>query len=76
MPKKPKPHAERKPEDYKELLKTLWKWRKSSPGKAESATKTFSSAWPAATSWWTMTGRPCGQCHSQILGAEVAREMI
>ena len=57
MRKKRKPHEERKPEDYMEAADNSLELAKVLAGQGGSATRTFWSAWPAATNWRTMTAR-------------------
>jgi hypothetical protein len=76
MPKKPKPHAERKPEDYMEAAENALEMAKVLAGEGGISDQDFLQRMARSDELVDHDGKTCGQCHYQILGAEVARELI
>lgn len=76
MPRKQKPHAERKPEDYMEAADNALELAKALAGQGGISDQDFLERMARSDKLVDHDGTTCGQCHHQILGAEVAREMI
>src|SRR5262249_29539966 len=76
MPKKRKPHADRKPEDYMEAADNALELAKALAGQGEISDQDFLERMARSDELVDHDGMMCGQCHYTILGAEVAREMI
>jgi hypothetical protein len=76
MPKKRKPHAERKAEDYMEAADNSMELAKVLAGKGGISDQDFLERMARSDELVDHDGTTCGQCHYQILGAEIAREMI
>ena len=76
MPRKRKPHEERKPEDYMEAADNALELAKALAGQGGISDQDFLERMARSDELADHDGTTCGQCHSQILGAEVAREMI
>jgi hypothetical protein len=76
MRKKPKLHAERKPEDYREAADNALELAKALAGQGGISDQDFLEGMARSDELVDHDGTTCGQCHFQILGAEVAREMI
>ena len=76
MAKKPKPHEERKPEDYMEAADNALELAKVLAGKGGVSDQDFLERIARSDELVDHDGTTCGQCHYTILGAAVAREMI
>jgi hypothetical protein len=76
MPKKRKPHGERKPEDYREAAENSLELAKALAGQGGIVDQDFLERMARSDELADHDGMTCGHCHYQILGAEVAREMI
>jgi hypothetical protein len=76
MPKKWKPHEERKPEDYLEAADNALELAKALAGQGGVSDQDFLERMARSDELVDHDGTTCGQCHYQILGAEVGREMI
>jgi hypothetical protein len=76
MAKRPKPHEERKPEDYMEAADNALELAKALAGQGGISAQDFLERMARSDELVDHDGTTCGQCHYQILGAEVAREMI
>ena len=76
MRKKRKPHEERKPEDYMEAADKDLELAKVLAGDCGISDQDFLERMARSDELVDHDGTTCGQCHYQILGAEVAREMI
>jgi hypothetical protein len=76
MPRKRKPHEERKPEDYMEAADNALELAKVLAGQGEVSDQDFLERMARSDELADHDGTACGQCHYTILGAEVAREMI
>ena len=76
MPKKRKPHEERKPEDYMEAADDALELAKVLAGQGAIGDQDFLERMARSDELADHDGETCGQCHYQIVGAEVAREMI
>src|SRR5437763_8315701 len=76
MPKKRKPHEERKPEDYMEAADNALELAKVLAGQGGISDQDFLETMARSDELVDHDGTTCGQCHYQILGAQVAREMI
>src|SRR5271170_460659 len=71
-----KPFDERKPEDYKEAAENSLELAKVLAGQGSLSDQDFLERMARSDELVDHDGETCGQCHHQILGAEVAREMI
>ena len=76
MPKKRKPHEERRPEDYMEAADNALELAKALAGRGGMSDRDFLERMARSDELADHDGTTCGQCHYQILGAEVAREML
>jgi hypothetical protein len=76
MRKKPKPHEERKPEDYMEAADNALELAKTLAGQGGVSDQDFLERMARSDELVDHDGETCGRCHYMILGAEVAREMI
>jgi hypothetical protein len=76
MPKKPKPHEERKPEDYWEAADNSLELAKVLAGEGSISDQDFLQRMARSDELVDHDGETCGMCHNMILGAQVAREMI
>src|SRR5438874_10149635 len=76
MPKKRKPHEERKAEDYMEAADNALELAKVLAGQGGISDQDFLERMARSDEFVDHDGKTCGQCHYTILGAEVAREMI
>jgi hypothetical protein len=76
MPKKPKPHEERTSEDYTSAADDALEAAKVLAGKGRIRDQDFLERMARSDDLVDHDGKTCGQCHYQILGAQVAREMI
>jgi len=76
MRKKPKPHAERKPEDYLEAADNSMELAKVLAGQGGISDQDFLERMARSDDLVDHDGETCGMCHNMILGAQVAREMI
>jgi hypothetical protein len=76
MPRKRKPHEERKPEDYMEAADNALELAKVLAGEGSISNQDFLERMARSDELVDHDGETCGQCHYTILGAEVAREMI
>src|SRR5438128_10817128 len=76
MPKKRKPHNERKPEDYMEAADNALELAKALAGEGGISDQDFLERMARSDELADHDGTTCGQCHYQILGARGAREMI
>ena len=76
MPKKRKPHNERKPEDYMEAADNALELAKALAGEGGISDQDFLERMARSDELADHDGKTCGQCLYTILGAEVAREMI
>src|SRR2546426_4298623 len=76
MPKKRKPHDERKPEDYMEAADNSLELAKALAGQGGISDQDFLERMARSDDLVDHDGRTCGMCHHMILGAQVARAMI
>jgi hypothetical protein len=76
MPRKRKPHEQRKPEDYMEAADNALELAKVLAGQGGVSDQDFLERMARSDELVDHDGETCGQCHYTILGAEVAREMI
>ena len=76
MRKKRKPHEERKSEDYMEAADNALELAKVLAGQGGISDQDFLEKMARSDELVDHDGTTCGQCYYQILGAEVAREMI
>ena len=76
MPRKRKPPEERKPEDYVEAADNALELAKALAGQGGISGQDFLEGMARSDELVDHDGTTCGLCHYQILGAEVAREMI
>src|SRR2546430_12503412 len=76
MPKKRKPHEERRPEDYMEAADNALELAKVLAGQGGISDQDFLERMAHSDELVDHDGTTCGQCHYTILGAEVAHEMI
>ncbi|MCI0464736.1 MAG: hypothetical protein L0Z62_48045 [Gemmataceae bacterium] len=76
MSKQPKPHDERKPEDYKEAADDSLELAKALAGQGGISDQDFLERMARSDDLVDHDGQMCGMCHNMILGAQVAREMI
>jgi hypothetical protein len=76
MPKKRKPHQERRPEDYREAADNALELAKVLAGQGGISDQDFLERMARSDELVDHDGKTCGQCHYTILGAQVAREMI
>jgi len=76
MPKKPKPHAERKAKDYMEAAENILEMAKVLAGEGGISDQGFLERLARSDELVDHDGKTCSQCHYIILRAEVAREMI
>jgi hypothetical protein len=76
MPKKPKPPARRKPEDCMEAAHNALELAKVLADEGGISDQDFLARMARSDELVDHDGEMCGQCQYQILGAEVAREMI
>src|SRR3954462_7945547 len=76
MPEKRKPHEERTAEDYRDAAEDSLELAKVLAGGGEIGDRDFLERMARSDELADHDGETCGQCHSMILGAQVAREMI
>ena len=76
MRNKRKPHEERTPEDYMEAAENALELAKVLAGQGGISDQDFLERTARSDELADHDGTTCGQCHYQILGAQVAREMI
>jgi hypothetical protein len=76
MTKKRKPHKDRKPEDYMEAADNSLELAKVLAGEGGIGDQDFLERMARSDELADHDGEMCGLCHSMILGAQVAREMI
>lgn len=76
MRSKVKPHEERKPEDYIEAADNALELAKTLAGQGGISDRDFLKRMARSDELVEHDGTTCGQCHYQILGAQIAREMI
>ena len=76
MPRKRKPHEERKPQAYMEAADNALVLAKALAGQGGISDQDFLERMARSDELADHDGTTCGQCHYQILGAEVAREML
>ncbi len=76
MPKRRKSHEERKPEDYMEAADNALELAKTLAGQGGISDQDFLERMARSDELVDHDGKACGQCHYQILVAEVARGMI
>lgn len=76
MARKRKPHQERTAEDYMEAADNALEMAKALAGQGEINDQDFLEKMAGSDELVDHDGKTCGQCYYQILGAEVAREMI
>ena len=76
MPRKWKPHDERKPEDYMEAADNALELAKVLAGQGGVSDQDFLERMARSDELVDHDGETCGQCHYTILGAEVTQEMI
>src|SRR5437773_12572083 len=76
MPRKRKPHEERKPEDYMEAADNALELAKALAGQGGISDQDFLERMARSDELADHDGKTCGQCHCTILGADVGREMI
>jgi len=76
MPKKPKPHKERKPEDYVEAAENALELVKTLAGRGGISDQNFLELMARSDELVDHDGKTCSQCNFIILRAKVAREMI
>src|SRR5262245_29279025 len=76
MSKQPKPHDQRKPEDYQEAADDSLELAKVLAGQGQISDQDFLERMARSDDLVDHDGETCGMCHNLILGAQVAREMI
>ena len=76
MPRKWKPHEERKPEDYREAADNALELAKVLAGQGGVSGQDFLVRMARSDELVDHDATTCGRCHYTILGAEVARGMI
>jgi hypothetical protein len=76
MPKKRKPHEERKPEDYRQAAEDSLELAKVLAGQGGLSDQDFLQRMARSDALVDHDGETCGLCHNLILGAQVAREML
>src|SRR5437763_5427762 len=76
MPKKRKPHEQRKSEDHMEAADNALELAKALAGQGGISDQDFLERMPRSDELVDHGGTTCGQCHYTMLGAEGAREMI
>jgi hypothetical protein len=76
MPKNRKPHEEPKPEDYMEAADNALELAKVLAGRGGISDRDFLERMARSDELADHDGTTCDQCHYQIVGAEVAREML
>jgi hypothetical protein len=76
MPRKREPHQQRRPEDYREATDNALELAKVLAGQGQISDRDFLERMARSDDLVDHDGGTCGRCHYQILGAEVAREMI
>ena len=76
MHKKRKPHEERESEDYMEAADNALELAKVLAGQGGIGDQDFLKRMARSDDLVDHDGETCGMCHSMILGAQVAREMI
>src|SRR5262249_58704539 len=76
MAKKPKPHEQRPPEDYRDAADNALELAKALGGQGGISDQDFLERMARSDDLVDHDGTTCSQCHYTILGAEVAREMI
>src|SRR5476649_51053 len=75
MPKKRKPHEDRKPEDYMAAADDSLELAKVLAGQGGISDQDFLERMARSDDLADHDGETCGLCHNMILGAQVAREM-
>jgi hypothetical protein len=76
MYNKRKPHEVRKPEDYREAAENALELAKALAGRGGISDQDFLEKMARSDELVDHDGTACGQCHYNILSAEVARELI
>jgi hypothetical protein len=76
MPKKRKPHEERRPEDYMEAADNALELGNVLAGQGGISDQGFLERMVRSDELADHDRATCGQCHCSILGADVAREPI
>ena len=76
MPKKRKPHEDRKPEDYMDSAENSLELAKVLAGQGTISDQDFLERTARSDDLVDHDGETCGLCYNIILGAEIAREMI
>src|SRR6476646_10159652 len=76
MRKKRKPLSQRKPGDYREAAEDSLELAKALAGQGGISDQDFLERMARSDELVDHDETTCGQCHYQILGAKVAREMI
>ena len=76
MPKRRKPHEERKPEDYMEAADNALELAKALAGQGGISDQDFLERMARSDELADHDGTTCGQCHYQIIGAQVALRRI
>ena len=76
MGKKRKPHEERKSEDYMEAAENALELAKVLAGQGQIGDQDFLERTSRSDDLVEHDGEMCCMCHSMILGAQIAREMI
>src|ERR1700687_3865034 len=76
MAKKRKPLEERKPEDYREAADDSMELAKVLAGQGGISDQDFLERLARSDALVDHDGETCGMCHTMILGAQVAREML
>jgi hypothetical protein len=76
MRKKRKLHEERTAEDYIEAAESAMELAKALAGQGGISDQDFLERMARSDELADHDGTTCGHCHYQILGAEIAREML
>jgi hypothetical protein len=76
LPKKMKPHEERKPDDYMEAADDSLEPTKALAGRGAISDRDFLERTARSDGLVDHDGEACGLCHNIILGAQADREMI
>jgi hypothetical protein len=71
-----KPRKDRRPEDYRQAAEDSLELAKVLAGQGIISDQAFLETMARSDELVDHDGQMCGQCHSMIVGAQVAREMI
>jgi hypothetical protein len=71
-----KPHDQRTPKEYQQAAEESLELAKVLAGQGTISDRAFLETMARSDEMVDHDGTTCGQCHSMILGAQVAREMI